>query len=145
MAVVGVGFSPPVRRGDPSINAMTRTAALAALGDAGLKPADLDAIIQYSFGIDSPNATSAQRLLGVPDLAVFNDIMGTGPSGLAGALDRHHGGRSGRMRDRPRLSDDHPGLPGTPAGWEGPAEARGSSAFTRTLRVRRRHHDVDAR
>ena len=32
---------------------------------------------------DSPIAVGAQRLLGVPNLTAFNDIMGTGPSGLA--------------------------------------------------------------
>src|ERR1700722_802946 len=87
VAVVGVGYCPPVRHGGPSINAMTRTAALAALDDAGLQPSDLDAIVEYSFGMDSPMAVGAQRLLGVPDLAMFNDIMGSGPSGLAGAMD----------------------------------------------------------
>ena len=69
---------------------MTRDAALDALGDAGLVATDLDAIFEYSFGMmrgDSPIAVSAQRLLGVPNLTAFNDIMGSGPSGLASAMD----------------------------------------------------------
>ena len=49
VAVVGVGYSPPVRHGAPSIDAMTRTASLAALSDAGLVPADVDAVVEYSF------------------------------------------------------------------------------------------------
>jgi acetyl-CoA acetyltransferase len=90
VAVVGVGYSNVTRRGDPDIRSMTRDAALDALGDAGLAATDLDAIFEYSFGMmrgDSPIAVSAQRLLGVPNLTAFNDIMGSGPSGLASAMD----------------------------------------------------------
>jgi acetyl-CoA acetyltransferase len=130
VAVVGVGYSPPVRHGGPSINAMTRTAALAALGDAGLRPVDLDAIIQYSFGIDAPNATSAQRLLGVPDLAVFNDIMGSGPSGLAGALDATMAIASGAAETALVYRTITRSAGHTGAVREGPAEAHGPSAFT---------------
>jgi acetyl-CoA acetyltransferase len=82
VAVVGVGYSDVTRRGEPDIRTMTRDAALDALDDAGLVATDLDAIFEYSFGMmrgDSPIAVSAQRLLGVPNLTAFNDIMGTGP------------------------------------------------------------------
>jgi acetyl-CoA acetyltransferase len=59
------------------------------MDDAGLGPQDIDAIVEYQFGArgDSPIAVGVQRLLGIRNLQVFNDIMGTGPSGLAGALD----------------------------------------------------------
>ena len=90
VAVVGVGYSDVTRRGEPDIRTMTRDAALDALADAGLVATDLDAIFEYSFGMmrgDSPIAVGAQRLLGVPNLTAFNDIMGTGPSGLASAMD----------------------------------------------------------
>jgi acetyl-CoA acetyltransferase len=90
VAVVGVGYSDITRRGDPDIRVLTRDAALDALTDAGLVATDLDAIFEYSFGImrgDSPIAVGAQRLLGVPNLTAFNDIMGSGPSGLASAMD----------------------------------------------------------
>ena len=90
VAVVGVGYSDVTRRGEPDIRTLTRDAALDALGDAGLVATDLDAIFEYSFGMirgDSPIAVGAQRLLGVPNLTAFNDIMGTGPSGLASAMD----------------------------------------------------------
>jgi acetyl-CoA acetyltransferase len=90
VAVVGVGYSDVTRRGEPDIRTLTRDAALDALGDAGLAATDLDAIFEYSFGMvrgDSPIAVGAQRLLGVPNLTAFNDIMGTGPSGLASAMD----------------------------------------------------------
>jgi acetyl-CoA acetyltransferase len=108
---------------------MTRTAALAALDDAGLKPVDLDGIIQYSFGFDSPNATSAQRLLGVPDLAVFNDIMGSGPSGLAGALDAVMAIASGAAQTVLVYRTITRDAGHTGALTQGPAEARGQSAF----------------
>lgn len=90
VAVVGVGFSPVTRAGSPDIRTLTLTAAHDALTDAGLVASDLDAIFEYSFGgarDDSPIAVSAQRLLGVENLTAFNDIMGTGPSGLASAMD----------------------------------------------------------
>jgi acetyl-CoA acetyltransferase len=88
VAIVGVGYHPPVRHASPDILTLTRVASLAALEDAGLKPADLDAIFQYSFGArgDSPVAVAAQRMLGVPNLVAFNDMLGTGPAGLAGLM-----------------------------------------------------------
>ncbi|MEX1006627.1 MAG: thiolase family protein [Acidimicrobiia bacterium] len=90
VAVVGVGFSEVTRRGNPDIRTLTYDAAHDALADAGLVANDLDAIFEYSFGAlrgDSPIAVSAQRLLGVENLTAFNDIMGSGPSGLASAMD----------------------------------------------------------
>jgi acetyl-CoA acetyltransferase len=89
VAVAGVGYSPIARSGIHDIRRLTLTACKAALDDAGLVPSDVDAIVEYQFGIagDSPIATGAQRLLGIKNLNVFNDIMGSGPSGLAGAMD----------------------------------------------------------
>jgi acetyl-CoA acetyltransferase len=90
VAVVGVGYSDTTRRGEPDIRSLTLDASQNALADAGLVANDLDAIFEYSFGMmvgDSPIAVSAQRLLGIENLTAFNDIMGTGPSGLASAMD----------------------------------------------------------
>jgi acetyl-CoA acetyltransferase len=90
VAVVGVGYSPTTRAGTPDIRTLTVEAARDALADAGLQASDLDSIFEYSFGgmrADSPIAVQAQRLLGIENLTAFNDIMGTGPSGLASAMD----------------------------------------------------------
>ncbi len=88
VAVVGVGYSEVHRAGVHDVRTLTRDAALGAIAHAGLTPNDIDAIIEYQFGVgDAPMATGTQRLLGIADLAVFNDIMGSGPSGLASALD----------------------------------------------------------
>ncbi|MBO0728822.1 MAG: hypothetical protein J2P57_06155 [Acidimicrobiaceae bacterium] len=89
VAVAGVGYAPISRVGAADINRLTLFACRAALDDAGLVPGDVDGIFEYQFGIrgDSPAAVAVQRMLGIPNLHVFNDLMGTGPSGLAGAMD----------------------------------------------------------
>jgi acetyl-CoA acetyltransferase len=89
VAIVGVGYAPIARTGKHPITELTRISCMAALADAGLTPMDVDAIIEYQFAGrgDSPIAVGAQRLLGIPNLTVFNDIMGSGPSGLASAMD----------------------------------------------------------
>jgi acetyl-CoA acetyltransferase len=89
VAIAGVGYSPIERSGDHDIRRLALTACKGALDDAGLQPGDVDAIIEYQFGGrgDSPIAVGVQRLLGIKNLQVFNDIMGSGPSGLAGAMD----------------------------------------------------------
>ena len=110
VAVVGVGYSDITRRGDPDIRTLTRDAASDALDDAGLVATDLDAIFEYSFGMmrgDSPMAVSAQRLLGVPNLTAFNDIMGSGPSGLASAMDAAMAIGAGACETGARLPNDH--------------------------------------
>lgn len=88
VAVAGVGYSQISRRLPLDVNRLTFTACKSALDDAGLAPADVDAVVEYQFGRgDSPTAIGAQRLLGIPNLNMFNDIMGSGPSGLASAMD----------------------------------------------------------
>ena len=86
VAVVGVGYSPVYRGPGPSSETLAVIACKNAMDDAGLKGADVDGIFEYKFGPDSPNAVYPQQALGIPDLAAYADIMGTGPSGLAGAL-----------------------------------------------------------
>lgn len=88
VAVAGVGYSPISRSAALDINRLTFTACKAALDDAGLSPEDVDAVVEYQFGRgEAPTAIGAQRLLGIPNLNMFNDIMGSGPSGLASAMD----------------------------------------------------------
>lgn len=89
IAIAGVGYSPISRSGENNIRQLALAACRGAIDDAGLKAQDIDAIIEYQFGGrgDSPIAVGVQRLLGIENLHVFNDIMGSGPSGLAGALD----------------------------------------------------------
>ncbi len=146
VAVVGVGYSDVTRRGEPDIRTMTRDAALDALDDAGLVATDLDAIFEYSFGMmrgDSPIAVGAQRLLGVPNLTAFNDIMGTGPSGLASAMDAAMAIAAGACetalvyRTITREAGHNGGL-------RRRADARsGADAVRRALRLRGRDHSRD--
>lgn len=88
VAVAGVGYSEVTRYGEPNVDELAFVAGTGAISDAGLEPADIDGIVQYSFGGgDSPGATRAQKILGIGNLHVYNDIMGSGPSGLASAMD----------------------------------------------------------
>ncbi len=86
VAIAGVGQKLPQRKGEPDIRTLTLAACREALDDAGLAPRDVDAVFQYSFGPDAPIAIATQRLLGLDNLRAFGDIMGSGPSGLAGAM-----------------------------------------------------------
>jgi acetyl-CoA acetyltransferase len=131
VAVVGVGYSEVARAGTFDINRLTRTACLGALDDAGLEASDVDAIVEYSFGgIDSPMATTAQRLLGIDNLVVYNDIMGSGPSGLASAMDATMAIASGACETALvyRCMTREAGHTG--ALREGPAEAPGPMQFS---------------
>ncbi|HMD45826.1 MAG TPA: hypothetical protein VKG43_06690, partial [Acidimicrobiales bacterium] len=132
VAVVGVGYSPIARAGHHDIRQLTFSACRSALDDAGLTPGDVDAIVEYSFGMrgDSPNAVSAQRLLGIENLHVFNDIMGSGPSGLAGAMDAAMAIAAGACETALvyRCITRHAGHTG--ALQEGPGEAAGAAQFT---------------
>jgi acetyl-CoA acetyltransferase len=131
VAVVGVGYSEVHRSGTFDINALTRTACLGALDDAGLQANDVDAIIEYSFGgIDSPNATTAQRILGIQNLNVFNDIMGSGPSGLASAMDATMAIASGACETALVYRTMTREAGHTGALREGPAEAPGPMQFS---------------
>ena len=85
-AIAGVGRSAVYRDGAPAVERLTLDACRAALDDAGAEPKDIDAIFDYAFGWDSPDAHYVQRALGIPDLAAYADVAAMGPSGLAGAL-----------------------------------------------------------
>lgn len=86
VAIAGVGYSELSRKGEPNPNSLAITAAKAALSDAGLTATDVEGIFEYKFGPESPGAQDMARLLGIPDLAAFADIMASNPSGLASAL-----------------------------------------------------------
>src|SRR5262249_29082903 len=86
VAIAGVGYADLTRKGEPHPNSLAIAAAKAALSDAGLRATDIDGIFEYKFGPESPGAQDMARLLGVPDLAAFADIMASNPSGLASAL-----------------------------------------------------------
>ncbi|OHV33207.1 MULTISPECIES: thiolase C-terminal domain-containing protein [Pseudofrankia] len=86
VAVVGVGYSGLSRAGEPEPASLLLGAVTSALADAGLTSADVDGIFEYKFGPESPGAQDAARMLGIPDLAAFADIMPTNPSGLGGVL-----------------------------------------------------------
>lgn len=86
VAIAGVGYSELSRKGEPHPDALALTAARAALADAGVRTSDIDGIFEYKFGPESPGAQDMARLLGVPDLAAFADIMASNPSGLGGVL-----------------------------------------------------------
>ena len=86
VAIAGVGYSTVYRGPSPNSAVLAVTACKNAMDDAGLKGPDIDGIFEYKFGTDSPNCVYVQQALGVPDLAAYADLMGTGPSGLAGAL-----------------------------------------------------------
>lgn len=86
VAIVGVGMSAVLRESDERVERLAVTACKNALTDAGLSPADIDGVFQYSFGWDSPDCHYVQQALGIPDLAAYGDIGAMGPSGLAGAL-----------------------------------------------------------
>jgi acetyl-CoA acetyltransferase len=86
VAIAGIGYSGVYRGPSPSVEALTTDACLAAIGDAGLTPQDVDGIFEYQIGLESPKCHYIQRALRTGDLAAYADIMGTGASGLAAAL-----------------------------------------------------------
>jgi acetyl-CoA acetyltransferase len=87
VAVSGVGYSEISRGGPlPAPERLALTATHNAMRDAGVTARDVDGIFQYSFGYDSPNCTYVQKGLGIDNLVVYQDIMGSGPSGLAAAM-----------------------------------------------------------
>jgi acetyl-CoA acetyltransferase len=86
VAVVGVGYSPIARKSNLPIGAITLTACLNALDDAGLTGKEVDALAEYSFGTDAPPAWFVASCLGVPNLDWYVEVQGSGPSGIAGAM-----------------------------------------------------------
>ena len=85
VAVVGVGYSDLTRGDRPDPRALTLASCRAALDDAGLRAADVDAIVQFTHTSDSteaPITAYVQRALGIENLNFLADIAKTGPSGV---------------------------------------------------------------
>jgi acetyl-CoA acetyltransferase len=75
-------------------------------------------------------AVSTQRLLGIENLTMFNDIMGSGPSGLAGAMDASMAIASGACETALVYRTITREAGHTGALREGPTLAPGSMQFT---------------
>jgi acetyl-CoA acetyltransferase len=86
VAIVGIGYSTVHRGPSPTVEVLTTDACTAAIADAGLAPSHIDGMFEYQISHESPKCHYMQRALRTGDLAAYADIMGTGASGLAGAL-----------------------------------------------------------
>lgn len=71
IAIVGRGATPYSRQGDRSLRRLTLDAAMAAVRDAGLTPADIDGIVGSTSTID---AHEVQSGLGIPEVTWSTNI-----------------------------------------------------------------------
>jgi hypothetical protein len=74
-AVAGIGRTPFSKNSGRTPLAMAAEAARAALDDAGLRPADVDGIIDFSTGDSAPGPNVA-RAVGAVDLGLAMDLQG---------------------------------------------------------------------
>lgn len=72
VAIVGVGYSPVGRETGRTLEEVTTLASLAAMDDAGLRPAEIDGVTVHGFPNQYIAATKAAGLLGIPDLAFYS-------------------------------------------------------------------------
>jgi acetyl-CoA acetyltransferase len=79
-AIAGIGQTSYARRDERSETRLAAEAALAALDDAGIAPADVDGMITYT--LDPVDEIGMCRALGVRDLAFTSRV----PGGGAGAI-----------------------------------------------------------
>jgi acetyl-CoA acetyltransferase len=84
VAIAGIGQTSFARRDERSESLLAAEAALAALNDAGIPPADVDGMITYT--LDPVDEIGMCRALGVRDLAFTSRV----PGGGAGALGTVH-------------------------------------------------------
>jgi acetyl-CoA acetyltransferase len=82
VAIAGVGYSAVGRDLDRSAGSLTVEAARAALGDAGLTPAQIDGVATYPGGGDSVSSFYIAEALGVPRLDWYADLFGWMPAGI---------------------------------------------------------------
>ena len=80
VAIAGIGQTTYARRDERSESLLAAEAALAALSDAGIAPADVDGMITYT--LDPVDEVGMCRALGVRDLAYTSRV----PGGGAGAI-----------------------------------------------------------
>ncbi|MCH8283514.1 MAG: hypothetical protein IIC20_02940 [Chloroflexi bacterium] len=76
-AVVGIGWTEITRRSGVSVLSLAAEACLAAIGDAGLTPKDVDGLVEYQAN-DSVGALELADVLGVPAVNWYTDIRGGG-------------------------------------------------------------------
>ncbi len=81
-AIAGTGFSAISRGPGPHATALALDAVLAALGDAGLGPADVDGLASYPARV-SENTHWMAFALGIPSLRWYADIGGWGPAAMS--------------------------------------------------------------
>jgi acetyl-CoA acetyltransferase len=72
VAVVGLGYSKVGRRTGLTLEQLTAQAAVAAMAEAGLGPADIDGVVVHSFPHQYVAATQVADLLGIPDVAFYS-------------------------------------------------------------------------
>lgn len=77
-AIVGIGATDYSRNSGRSDLTLAAQAALAALADAGLEPADIDGIVRCDMDTVRPNDLA--DTLGIPNLTYFAEV---GPGGVA--------------------------------------------------------------
>ncbi|MGE0879607.1 MAG: thiolase family protein [Acidimicrobiia bacterium] len=72
VAIVGVGYSTIGRSTGLSLDHLTAQAGVAAMNDAGLRPADIDGVAVHSFPHQYQSATRTAHMLGIPDAAYYS-------------------------------------------------------------------------
>lgn len=76
-AIAGIGITEISRSSGVSVGVLAARAVRAAIADAGLTTADVDAIIDYQVG-DSISAVALARSLGIGEFGWVEDIWGGG-------------------------------------------------------------------
>jgi acetyl-CoA acetyltransferase len=92
-AIIGVGYTPLVRHPERSPDSFALEAALGAIADAGLTPADIDGYAGCPMGApgDVPS-NSMLRALGLKEPPWVFDVQGGPTHGLATAMHALHAG-----------------------------------------------------
>jgi acetyl-CoA acetyltransferase len=80
VAIAGIGQTTYARRDERSESLLAAEAALAALNDAGVAPADVDGMITYT--LDPVDEIALCRSLGVRDLAYTSRVPGGGAGSI---------------------------------------------------------------
>lgn len=80
-AIVGVGSTPFTRRADGSVARLAAEASIRALGDAGLRPADIDGLVTYIYSTTAEESLAPSQLaslLGIPECTYEAHLNGGG-------------------------------------------------------------------
>ncbi|MEV7862626.1 lipid-transfer protein [Streptomyces hirsutus] len=83
-AVVGIGTTAYSKASGVSVTSLAAEASLAAIGDAGLVPADIDGLIRSDY--DETSQVALADALGIDDIAYWgqNGPGGSGPAAMVG-------------------------------------------------------------